>query len=189
MRKFFCVIIILLSLLLDLLIGNSGFSVSVSAGVLLYLAGTAGMKTALWGAVLTGCCIDMNYARPEAFSVLVLPLSVGCGCYFMPKKEYRDQLYRSVFAGAAASGVFMLGNAAAVSLLYGKTGYPAGILAQFATSILTGTCGFPILILCLDTIAGKLNLPGYLTKLPADVAKLEKPEIEIETASGRRRKK
>ena len=189
MRIFFCIITLLLALLLEQLIGNSGFSISITAGVLLYIAGTAGIKAALWTAVLTGCCIDMNYARPEAFTALILPLAVGCGCYFMPEKEYRDQLYRSVFAGAAASGVFMLGNAAAVFLLYGKTGYPSGILAQFATFMLTGICGFPVLILFLDAIAQKLNLPVYLTKLPADIAKLEKPEIEIETASGRRRKK
>ena len=40
-----------------------------------------------------------------------------------------------------------------------------------------------------DLTAEKINLPGYLAKQPADVANLDKPEINIETASGRRRQK
>ena len=189
MRKFFYFTILLLALLADLLIGNIGFSISLSAAVLLYIAGAAGIKYALWASVLTGVFLDMNYARPETFSAVILPLAVGAGCYFMPKKEYRYQLYRSLFSGAATGGVFVLGNAAAIFMLYGKTGYPSGILSQFAASMLFGVCSFPVLVLVLDSLAKKINLPGYLAKLPADMAELDKPEIEIETATGRRRRK
>ena len=190
MKKFFCFTTLLCSLLADLLIGNSGFSISLTISVLLYIAGTLGIKTALLLAVLMGCFTDMIYARPETFSTVVFPLAVGAGCYFMPRKELRYQLYRSLLSGAVAGSVFVLGNAVAAALLFGQTGgYPSSITSQIAGSVIFGICSFPLLILGLDCAAAKVNLPGYLTKLPADVANLDKPEISIETASGRRRKK
>ena len=82
MKKFFCFTTLLGSLLADLLIGNSGFSVSLTIGVLLYIAGTLGIKTALGFAVVSGCVIDMIYARPETFSTIIFPLAVSAGCYF-----------------------------------------------------------------------------------------------------------
>ena len=191
MKKFFCFTTLLISLLADLLVGNSGFSVSLTVCVLLYIAGTSGVKTALYLAILTGCIIDMIYARPETFSTIVFPLAVSAGCYFMPRKAYRHLLHRSLFSGAIAGGVFVLGNAVPVARLYGlnTTGYPSSIASQIAGSMLFGVCVFPLLIIGLDNLAGKINLPGYLTKSPADVANLDRPEINIETASGRRRKK
>lgn len=189
MKKFFCFTTLLGSLLADLLIGNSGFSVSLTIGVLLYIAGTQGITTALGFAVVSGCVIDMIYARPETFSTIIFPLAVSAGCYFMPRKEYRYLLSRSLLSGAVAGSVFVLGNALAVVLLFGQSGYPSSLLAQTAGSMLFGVCSFPLLIVGLDCAAEKINLPGYLTKLPADLANLDKPEIDIETASGRRRKK
>lgn len=189
MKKFFCFTTLLCSLLADLLIGNSGFSVSLTIGVLLYIAGTSGVKTALWLAVLTGCFTDMIYARPETFSTIIFPLAVSTGCYFMPRKEYRYQLYRSLLSGAIAGSMFVLGNAVAAALLFGQTGYPSSITSQIAGSMIFGVCSFPLLIIGLDSAAEKINLPGYLSKLPADVANLDRPAIDIETASGRRRKK
>ena len=56
-------------------------------------------------------------------------------------------------------------------------------------SLLFGAITYPLIVLLLDAIAVKLNLPGYLTKLPADLEKLEHPELPIETATGRRRRK
>ena len=189
MKKFFYFITLLCSLLTDLLIGNSGFSVSFTICILLYVAGTSGVKTALYLAITTGCIIDMIYARPETFSTIVFPLAVGAGCYFMPRKAYRYQLYRSLLSGAVTAGVFVLGNAVASALLSGQNGYPSSTASQIAGSMIFGVCCFPLLIIGLDHLAEKINLPGYLTKLPADVANLDRPEINIETASGRRRKK
>jgi hypothetical protein len=77
MKKFFCFTTLLCSLLIDLLIGNSGFSISFTVCILLYIAGTSGIKIALYLAALTGCLFDMIYARPETFSTIVFPLAVG----------------------------------------------------------------------------------------------------------------
>lgn len=189
MKKFFCFTTLLCSLLIDLLIGNSGFSISFTVCILLYIAGTSGIKIALYLAALIGCLFDMIYARPETFSTIVFPLAVGAGCYFMPRKAYRYQLYRSLLSGAVTAGVFVLGNAVASALLSGQNGYPAGTVTQIAGSMIFGVCCFPLLIIGLDYLAEKINLPGYLAKQPADVANLDKPEINIETASGRRRQK
>ena len=188
MKNFFCIIILLLSLLAELLIGNSGFSFSLTTGVLLYAAGTYGVKTALYSAVFAGLFLDMSYSRPEAFSAVILPAAVAAGCYFMPSKEYRWQLFRSLPAGTVAGCISAVGSMSAVSLLYGKSGHP-GIAATTVGALFFGLCIFPSQILLFDFIAGKLDLPGYLTKLPADMDRLENPEIEIETASGRRRRK
>ena len=189
MKKFFGCFTLLAALLADLLTGNTGFPVSFTVAVLVYFAGCNGIKTTLILAVFTGMFIDMCYARPETFSAIVLPLAVGAGIYLMPAKEYRFMLARSIPAGAVSSCVYVTGTIIAVSILYGKSGYPAGITALLTGSLLFGSICFPLLILLLDFIAVKLHLPGYLTKLPADLDKLENPELEIETATGRRRRK
>jgi hypothetical protein len=189
MKYFFCFFSLLAALLADLLTGNTGFPVSFTAGVLLYFAGSCGIKTALILAVFAGMGLDMSYARPETFSAIILPLAISAGSYFMPSKEYRFVLLRSLPAGAVTSCVYVTGTVTAVGILYGKSGYPAGIAAMISGSLLFGAITYPLIVLLLDAIAVKLNLPGYLTKLPADLEKLEHPELPIETATGRRRRK
>ena len=108
----------------------------------------------------------------------------------MPGKEYRYMLIRSLPSGAVSAGTAVLGNAAAISLLYGKTGYPSSIIAHLMTAMIFGMLFFPALIVILDAISSRLNLPAYLTRLPADInPELDNARISIETATGRRRKK
>ena len=108
----------------------------------------------------------------------------------MPEKEYRFMLIRSLPVGAAAGGTTVLGNAIAVTLLYGKTGYPSSFIAHLITSMLLGMLFFPLLVILLDSIATRLNLPAYLTRPPADInPELDNIQLPIETASGRRRRR
>ncbi|MBQ9503256.1 MAG: hypothetical protein IJU70_13960, partial [Lentisphaeria bacterium] len=125
----------------------------------------------------------------EAFSAAALLAATAAGVYFMPGREYRNSPVRSLPVGAVAEGVFVLANAAAVSCIYGKTGYPSGILAHLTSSMLFGTLCFPGLVILFDTVATMLNLPCYLAPAPDDILSQEKTgsAIPVETASRRRR--
>ena len=189
MKIFFIVTTLLAALLADLLIGNFGFSVSLTAGTLLYFSGSFGLKHTLPAAVAAGVFLDMCYARPEAFSAAALLAATAAGMYFMPSREYRNSLVRSLPVGAAAEGVLVLANAAALSCIYGKTGYPSGILAHLTTSMLFGTLCFPGLVILFDAVATMLNLPRYLASAPEDILpkKNTGTAFPVETASRRRR--
>jgi len=191
MKIFFLVTTLLAALLADLLIGNFGFSVSLTTGTLLYFCGSFGSKHTLLAAVAAGVFLDMCYARPEAFSAAVLLTATAAGMYFIPAREYRNSLIRSLPVGAAAEGVFVLANAAAISCIWGKTGYPSGIPAHLMTAMLFGMLCFPGLTILLDTIAATLNLPRYLVSAPEDILPQNNPldDVPVETASRRRRRK
>ena len=189
MKIFFIVTTLLAAMLADLLIGSFGFSVSLTAGTLLYFSGSFGLRHTLPAAVAAGVFLDMCYARPEAFSAAALLAATAAGMYFMPSREYRNSLIRSLPVGAAAEGVFVLANAAALSCIYGKTGYPSGIIAHLTTSMLFGTLCFPGLVILFDAVAGMLNLPRYLASAPEDILPQKNTggAFPVETASRRRR--
>ena len=189
MKIFFIVTTLLAAMLADLLIGSFGFSVSLTAGTLLYFSGSFGLKHTLPAAVAAGVFLDMCYARPEAFSAAALLAATAAGMYFMPSREYRNSLIRSLPVGAAAEGVFVLANAAALSCIYGKTGYPSGIIAHLTTSMLFGTLCFPGLVILFDAVAGMLSLPRYLASAPEDILPQKNTggAFPVETASRRRR--
>ena len=189
MKIFFIVTTLLAAMLADLLIGSFGFSVSLTAGTLLYFSGSFGLKHTLPAAVAAGVFLDMCYARPEAFSAAALLAATAAGMYFMPSREYRNSLIRSLPVGAAAEGIFVLANAAALSCIYGKTGYPSGIIAHLTTSMLFGTLCFPGLVILFDAVAGMLSLPRYLASAPEDILPQKNTggAFPVETASRRRR--
>ncbi|MBR7103565.1 MAG: hypothetical protein IKC65_01345 [Lentisphaeria bacterium] len=191
MKLFFFILIFLAVLLTDMLVGNVGFAVSITACSLIYFYGSYAGKAVFPAAVAAGFFLDMCYARPAAFSAAVLLAAAAAGIALLPPREHRSMLIRSLPAGAAASGVFVLGNAAAVSAIYGKSGYPSSIIVHLVTAMIAGVIFFPILIILLDALALKLNLPLYLAKAGADINpdSGRDERIPIETATRHRRKK
>ena len=114
--------------------------------------------------IICGMFLDMCYARPAAFSSAVLLFSVAAGVFFIPPRELRGKLFRSLPAGAITSGCFVLGNAAAISCMYGKSGYPSSVLVHLIASMIFGVLAFPAQIIILDAISLKLHQPVYLTR-------------------------
>ena len=185
MKIFFAAVTLLCSLLLDLLAGNLGFSLSLSSGVLLYLyAGSCG-KAVFPLAVICGMFLDMCYSRPAAFSSLVILLAVTSGVFFIPDRERRGMLLRSLPAGAITGGFFVLGNAAVISCMYGKSGYPSSVLVHFIASMLFGVFAFPIQIIILDAVSQRLHQPVYLTG--KSTAASTDDDLVVETVNGRGR--
>lgn len=192
MKTFFFLFTLLLTMLSDLLIGNFGFSVSLTVWILIYFYGSFGSKTVFAAAVLIGLLLDLCYARPAAFSTIILLGAVSAGICFVPEKEYRHELLRSLPAGAVSGGIFVVCNAIAIWCIYGKAGYPAGVFPQLICAMLAGVIIFPVIIVILDTVALRLNLPRYLIKKGSGInesSNFTPPPIPIETASRRRRKK
>ena len=190
MKTFFICTILPAVLLADLLVGNFGFSFSLTALALIYFSGSMGLKHTLPAAVAAGMFLDMCCARQEAFSAATLLAATAAGMYFMPRKEFRGSLLRSLPAGAAAEGVFVLANAVAVTCICGRTGYPSSLAAHLATAMLFGMLCFPGVTVLFDALASLLNLPRYMASDPEDllVRAETPPAIPVETASGRRRR-
>lgn len=191
MKLFFFILIFLAALLTDMLIGNVGFSVSLTTCVLIYFYGSYGSKGIFPAAVAAGFFLDMCYARPAAFSAAVLLGATAAGLAFIPAKEHRSMLIRSLPAGAVSAGTFVLGNALAISMICGKSGYPSSLIVHLVTAMFFGTIAFPAVVIMLDALALKLNLPLYLAKAATDINpdSGRDERIPIETASRRRQKR
>ena len=155
MKTFFFIFTLLVTTLLDLLVGNFGFSVSLTVWILLYFYGSTGSRIIFPAAVLLGLLLDLCYARPTAFSTAVLLASVAAGICFVPEKDDRHELLRSLPAGAVSGGIFVIGNAIAIWCIYGKAGYPAGVFPQLICAMLAGIILFPMLIVLTPSTGRK----------------------------------
>ena len=159
MKSFFVFVTLLLALLADVLIGNIGFPVSITLGALIYFAGRMCNKyVAAVLAIAAGIFLDMAYSRSEAFSAVVMTAAFFSGVVLFPSRDNRDKLFLVMPAGGISAAVLVLGNCVSV-YFWGGVGYPAGIFFWLLSAVLLGTLGFPVLVVLLDVLAGKLRLP------------------------------
>ena len=161
MKICFEITVLALLLLAELLIGNVGLNLGLTAFALFYFSVTISMENALFGAVICGCVLDGIYGRPGLFSPLILIGAVLGGWALRRYAAYH--LLESMLPGVLIGEVVTLGGALAVRWWGGA---PPRLEMLIWQTIFNGALGLllmPALVAVLDYFATVLRLNGFMT--------------------------
>lgn len=148
------------SLMLELWIGNSGLAVFCTGYALAYFAVTISPLHALAAALFCGGILDVVYGRPGVFALAVLPAMLGVR-QLLFRLTRRDAVWSSALIGGG------LGLTAALSVLAAAAfRNPAVLSAMPAAALLVcyltaGALWFPIQLLMLDFFADQIGVGCY----------------------------
>ncbi len=159
MRICFEITALTVLLLLELLLGNLGLNLSLTAFVLFYFAVTISLGNALFAAVLCGIVLDALYGRSWPLSPLILTAAVLGGWNLRRYAAYH--LLDSVLPGLLIGEIATLGSAWAVHL-WGSVPPSDILLWQLIFNGAVGVLLMPVIVLVLDRAASALDLAGFL---------------------------
>ncbi len=160
MKAVFEITVVAVALLLELVAGNAGFSIRLTAYVLFYFACADSPRNALIGAGVTGVVTDLLLHRPLPLTPLLLAATLAAG--WSVRRKHRDHLLEAALPGLAIGMVNTLGDAW-ITHWAGRYGMPSDELLW--GMIFHGAAGMLLLttvVFLLDGIAGALDLPRFL---------------------------
>lgn len=160
MKAFFEITVIGFALLLELIIGNMGFSARLTAYVLFYIASADSPRNALIGAVAAGAVSDLLLHRPVLLTPFLLIFSLAAG--WCLRRKHTNHLLETALPGMAIGIANTLGDA--LFLLWtDRSIHSSGtLLWQLLFHGAAGLLVFPGIVYLLDSISGALDLPRCL---------------------------
>ena len=160
MKVCFEITLIGLGLLLDVIAGNAGFSIRLTAYLLFYIACTDSPRSALVGAVLAGMAQDLLLHRPILLTPFLLVFAVAAG--WCLRRKHTTHLLEAALPGMAIGIANTLSDA--LFLLWaGRPGFSSGtLLWQLLFHGTVGLLLLPGIIFLLDALSGALDLGRFL---------------------------
>lgn len=162
MKALFEITVVALAVLFELVAGNAGFSIRLTAYALFYFACADSPRNALIGAAATGLVVDLLLHRPLLLTPFLLAAALAAG--WSLRRKHMDHLLETALPGMAIGVVNTLGDAL-ISGWAGRSGVSSGTLLWGI--LFHGTAGMlllPTVVFLLDSLSAALDLPRFLGK-------------------------
>ncbi len=150
------------ALLLELVAGNAGFSIRLTAYVLFYFACADSFRNALIGAAATGLVLDLLLHRPLLLSPFLLAAALAAG--WRLRRKHMDHLLDAAMPGMAIGVINTLGDALFIRWAGGSGVSSGTLLWELLFHGAAGMVLLPCVVFLFDALSGALDLPRFLGK-------------------------
>ena len=145
------------ALLLELVAGNAGFSIRLTAYVLFYFACADSFRNALIGAAATGLVLDLLLHRPLLLSPFLLAAALAAGWGL--RRKHMDHLLDAAMPGMAIGVINTLGDALFIRWAGGSGVSSGTLLWELLFHGAAGMVLLPCVVFLFDALSGKNQSP------------------------------
>ncbi len=159
MKPYFLVTVTALAMLAELLFGNLGIYLPLTAYAVFYFLCSFSAAAGIAAAIVAGTVLDLIYGRNFLLTPFIL--LAACGAGWSLRRNRMETLLEAALPGMAAGVAAALG-AAAFQLPGGRPPSLQLLVWQLIWFGVTGLLLLPLTVLLLDSIAHTLGLPQFL---------------------------
>lgn len=152
---------VFLSVLMELILGNFGLIIPLSACAVFYFTVSAGTGAGLICATLAGGTIDSILCRPFPLTAILLLMVAGLAALWLNRVDTKSMILHLI-PGAVLALIYTLPLLSAANIGMGVSLY--SLIRDFSTFIISVSISsvlLPLVIMLLDSISEKLELELY----------------------------